>query len=162
MPQLDSYKRIIYMNNSPLYAQLCQLNIKQFKIIYGIIVHCRAHDKHFFSTQNFFNMWCELNEYCHELDESFPDMHHDHNLIKDFCQQHPYYFIDILPLNLVSKLFAEHCDTNPDVLTKLVKILLNHDSRQAHRYIVGVSNLEHTADELVQELEEHIKYNSSY
>ena len=48
---------------------------------------------------SFLNLWCELNQLCHDIDESFPDPHDEHELVKDYCKAHPYYFIDILPPN---------------------------------------------------------------
>ena len=70
--------------------------------------------------QNFFNLWCELNLLCHELDESFPDQYDDYEAIKDYCHFHPYYFIDRLPLDLVAKLFTEHAYDRVDVLADFI------------------------------------------
>ena len=85
-----------------------RLDKHQFKLFLNIIVHYWANYKFFMSKMNFFHLWCELNELCHETDESFPDQHTDHNLMKDFCIKHPYYFVDILDLGLVKKLFWSH------------------------------------------------------
>lgn len=147
--------------NHALYTHLCKLNAKQFKVFYGIFVHCWAHGKSFLSMPNFFNLWCELNYLCHELDESFPDRYDDHNEIKSFCQQNPYYFIDRLPLELIAKLFAEYCDKRLDVLETLVRTLYEQGSKAAHQYVLDSFKFDHTADEMAADLEEHISKNSS-
>lgn len=139
---------------------LTKFDTKQFKIFYAIIVHCRAHDKHFISTQNFFNLWCELNILCADFDESFPSPYNDHLLLKSFCSAHPYYFIDILPLDLIAKLFSEHLDLNLNILLNLIQTIYEQDSKAAHQYIIDEFDIEHTADKLVADLEAHIKYYS--
>ena len=136
---------------------LLKLDIKQFKMLYAIIVHSRAHNKHFISTQNFFNLWCELNVLCAEFDESFPSPYDDHLLLKSFYRARPYYFIDILPLDLIADLFSKHLDLQLNVLLNLIQIIYDQDYRAAHQYIIDEFNIDHTADELVSDLEEHIK-----
>lgn len=139
---------------------LSRLNTKQFKVFYAIIVHCRAHNKHFTSTQNFFNLWCELNLLCSEFDESFPSPYDDHLLLKSFCKAHPYYFIDILPIELIAKLFSEYLDQHLDILLNLINLIYKEDSKTAHQYIIDKFNINHTADELFYDLENHIKLHS--
>lgn len=136
---------------------LAKLNTKQFKIFYAIIVRCRAHNKHFISTQNLFNLWCELNVLCSEFDESFPSSYDDHLLLKSFCKAHPYYFIDILPIELIAKLFSEYFNKNLNVLLRLIQIIYEEDLKFVCQYIVDKFSIEHTTDELVSDLEEHIK-----
>ena len=136
---------------------LSKFNTKQFKILYAIIIHCRAHNKHFISTQNFFNLWCELNALCADFDESFPSPYDDHLLLKSFCSTHPYYFIDILPIPLIAKLFSEQLNKNLDVLLNLIHIIYEEVSKTAHQYIIDKFNLEHTAEELALDLEKHIE-----
>ena len=77
-------------------------------------------EKAFINKQNFLNLWCELNLICSEVDESFPDPYNDHELIKSYCQAHPYYFIDILDLGLIINLFCEHCDDRLDILEQVI------------------------------------------
>ena len=137
---------------------LSKLTPEQFKIFYGILVHCRAHDDGFISNQKFFNLWCELNYYCHEQDESFPTPYDDYELLKDFCHAHPYYFIDRLPINLIADLFSEYCDERLDILENLVRILYSQGSRAAHQYILDEFKFNHTADALELDWEKHIKY----
>ena len=84
-------------NSSPLYEYLSKLDKAQLKAFYGMLVHYWVNQKAFISKHNFFNLWCELNVLCHEVDEGFPDIN-DHELVKSYCHEHPYYFIDILPL----------------------------------------------------------------
>jgi len=102
-------------NSSPLYESLSKLDKAQLKVFYGMLVHYRVSQGAFISKQNVFNLWCELNVLCHEVDESFPDIS-DHALIKSYCQAHPYYFIDILDPEPVIKLFCEHLDDRLDIL----------------------------------------------
>lgn len=146
--------------NHTLYIHLCKLSAKQFKVFYGMFVHCRAHDKGFISEDNLFNLWCELNYLCHEVDNSFPDQYDNYNEIKSFCQQHPFYFIDILPLELIAKLFAEYCDERLQILENLVQILYIQGSIAAHQYVIEEFMLGHTADEMAADLEEHISNHS--
>ena len=85
---------------SMLKDNLLKLSKHKLKMFYGILVHAWASQRAFISKQNFFNLWCELNELCYELDEEFPDPYDDHELLKSFCHAHPYYFIDILELQI--------------------------------------------------------------
>ena len=139
---------------------LSKLDTKQFKIFYAIIVHCRAHNKHFISTQNLFNLWCELNILCAEFDESFPSPYDDHLLLKSFCSTHPYYFIDILPIELIAKLFSEHLDNHLNTVIKLIQIIYEQDSKVVHQHIIDKFKFDHTADKLDLDLKEHIKQHS--
>ena len=146
---------------SIIKERLQKLNINQLKIFYAIIVHCRAHQKSFISTQNLFNLWCELNQLCYELDNSFPNPYDDHKLLKDFCQAHPYYFIDILPLDLIAKLFSEYFDQRLETLSELIQIIYEQDIKAAHQYIITALEItDHTAEELAADLKEHIEYYS--
>ena len=141
--------------------RLQKLNTNQLKIFYAMIVHCRAHQKSFISTQNLFNLWCELNALCHDLDPSFPNPRDDHKLLKDFCLAHPYYFIDILPHNLVAKLFSKYFDQRLETLSELIKIIHDQDIKAAHQYIITTLDItDHTLEELVADLKEHLEYYS--
>ena len=142
--------------NQALYECLSTLDRYKFKVFFSILVHCWAQGKSFITKQNLFNLWCELNALCHELDESLPDQYDDHKLIKSFCQTHPYYFIDRLPLELVSRLFSKYCDKNLDMLTKLGKILQKQGSLATIEFLIVELNLNNTADELVSDVEEYI------
>lgn len=141
-----------------LYKGLSKLNIVQFKMFYAIFVHYWANYRYFISEQNFLNLWCELNKLCHELDESFPDPYDDHNKIKSFCQTHPYYFIDKLPFDLISNLFATYVDDHIDVLVKVVKILFEIDLKAAYTYANKTLKLNEPIDNLVTETQDNIKY----
>ena len=96
-------------NSNPLYEYLSEFDKAQLKALYDILVHYWVNQKAFISKRNFFNLWCELNVLCHEVDEGFPDIN-DHELVKSYCHQHPYYFIDILDTGIVIKLFCKHLD----------------------------------------------------
>ena len=141
--------------------RLRKLDTDQLKIFYAMIVHCRAHQKSFISTPNLFNLWCELNQLCYEFDNSFPNPHDDHKLLKDFCLTHPYYFIDILPHNLVAKLFSKYLDQRLETLSELTKIIYEQDIQAAHQYIITALDItDHTLEELVADLKEHLEYYS--
>lgn len=152
---IDSlFERVV---NRSLYKLLSKLDVTQFKMFYSIFVHYWTNHKHFISTQNFFNLWCELNVLCAEFNKSFPSPYDDHLLLKSFCKAHPYYFIDILPIELIAKLFSEHLDQHLDTLLNLIDIIYEANSLTAHQYIIDKFNIKHTADELFYDLEEHIK-----
>ena len=144
--------------NRTLYENLSKLSSDRFKIFYTAFVHYFVDHKFFMTQPNYFNLWCELNLLCHELDESFPDQYDDREAVKDFCQYHPYYFIDKLPLDLVAKLFAEHIDDRIDILTNFAKLLLEADIRAAYTYINEASGLSESIDYLVSETHTHIKF----
>ena len=141
-----------------LLKHLSKLTAHQFKAFYAAFVHYLVHHECFISKQNLFNLWCELNLLCHELDESFPEQYDDHEALKDFCHFHPYYFIDRLPLDLVAKLFAQYVDDRINVLTNFAKILYDADMRAAYTYINDALELNESIDELVSETEIHVKF----
>ena len=91
-----------------LKENLLKLNRKQLKFFYGILVHGWACRRAFISTLSFFNLRCELNEYCYEADEGFPDPYGDLKLFGAYCHAHPFYFIDRLELGLIADLFCEY------------------------------------------------------
>lgn len=141
-----------------LQEYLGKLDTKQFKTFYAAFVHYWVNHKYFISKQNFFDLWCEFNLACHELDESFPDQYDDHEAIKEFCHFHPYYFIDQLPLDLVAKLFAEHVEERVDILANFAKLLGEADMATAYRYMNEALGLSESIDYLVSETQAHIKF----
>lgn len=141
-----------------LFTYLSKLSAKQFKAFYAAFVHYWVEYQFFISKQNFFNLWCELNSLCHEMDESFPDQYDDHEAIRDFCHLHPYYFIDRLPLELVAKVFVEHVDDRVDILANFAQILLETDIRAAYTYLNDALGLAWSIDNWVSETESHIKF----
>ena len=143
---------------SIIKERLQKLNTYQLKIFYAMIIHCRAHQKSFISTQNLFNLWCELNSLCYDLDPSFPCPYDDHKLLKDFCQAHPYYFIDILPQDLIAKIFSDYFDQHLETLSELIQIIYKQNIKSALQYNIDAFGINHTADELIPDLEKHIKY----
>ena len=102
-------------------------------------------------------MWCDLNKLCHEVDESFPDQYDDHTLVKDFCIEHPFYFIDMLSLKLVKSLFWRYMDKDLEVIIIAIRKLHREDLRAAYEYINEAMGLSEDVDELVLQTEEHIK-----
>jgi hypothetical protein len=143
-------------NSSPLYEYLSKLDKAQLKAFYGMLVHYWVNKKAFISKQNFFNIWCELNVLCHEIDEGFPDIT-DHELIKSYCHQHPYYFIDILDTGIVAKLFCEYLDDRIDILTTMVQRLDTEGIWAACECVNEALGMSEDIDELATEIEEHIK-----
>ena len=141
-----------------LKESLLQLDKRQLKQFYGILVHAWASQKAFISSQNFHNLWCELNYCCAQVDESFPDPYDDHKAIKDFCHFHPYYFIDRLPLELVAELFANYVDDRLDILTNFAETLSKADIRAAYTYMNDALGLSESIDDLVSETHTHIKF----
>ena len=106
----------------------------------------------FISKQNFRNLWCELNLIYSETDNSFPDPY-DSELIKSYCQAHPFYFIDILDLKLVINLFCEHCDDRIDILAQVINKLDTEGLRAAYAYSNEALGLSENIDDLVYETE---------
>ena len=143
-------------NSNPLYEYLSEFDKAQLKALYGILVHYWVNQKAFISKRNFFNLWCELNVLCHEVDEGFPDIN-DHELVKSYCHQHPYYFIDILDTGIVIKLFCKHLDDRLDVLATMAQKLDTEGIWAACECANEALGLSENIDELVAEIEEHIK-----
>ena len=141
---------------SLLYEFLSKLDKDQLKIFYGMLVHYRVSQNAFISRQNVFNLWCELNVLCHEVDESFPDIY-DHELVKSYCHEHPYYFIDILESEQVIKLFCQYLDDRLDVLTTMAQKLDTEGIRGACECVNEALGLNENVDELAADIEEHIK-----
>lgn len=140
-----------------LKENLYKLNRYQMKLFYGILVHCWASRKAFISTQSFKNLWCELNYLCSMVDEGFPSPYDDHELLKSFCQAHPYYFIDILSPELIINLFCEHLDNRIDVLATIVEKLRTEGLRAAYEYSNEVLCLTDDIDESIAQAEDHVK-----
>ena len=141
---------------NPLYKYLSKLDKAQLKAFYGMLVHYRVSQNAFISKQNVFNLWCELNQLCHEVDESFPDIY-DHELVKSYCHDHPYYFIDILESEQVIKLLCEHCDVKIDILAAMAQKLGTEGIRGACECVNEALGLNENVDELAAEIENHIR-----
>ena len=140
-----------------LKERLLKLDSRQLKMFYGILVHYWVKYKFFISSQNFLNLWCELNKICYEVDESFPDPYDDRELLKSFCQAHPYYFIDILEPGLITDLFCEYLDDRLDVLATIAGKLSTGDLRASYEYSNKALGLNEDVNELVAESLEHLK-----
>ena len=143
-------------NSSPLYEYLSEFDKSQLKVFDGILVHYWVNQKAFISKQNFFNLWCELNVLCHEVDEGFPDIN-DHELVKSYFHEHPYYFIDILDTGIVIKLFCEYLDDKLDILAAMVQKLDTEGIRAAYECASKALGLSENIDKLAAETEEHIR-----
>ena len=146
------------MEKSILKDELLKLDKIQLKLFYSVLVHYWIRNRSFISKRNFFNLWCELNEYCCEVDDGFPDPHDDHHLTTSFCQAHPFYFIDMLEPGLVIKLFCDHLDSKIDILTTAVNKLRTGGIKAAYEYSNKALGFGEDVDKLVMEAEEYIKY----
>lgn len=145
------------MTKLQLKNNLFRLDKEHLKMFYGILVHYWAKYKFFISKKNLFNLWCELNYLCYEVDESFPEPYDDYELLKSFCQTHPYYFIDILAPELVINLFCQHFDNRLGVLAMIAHKLGAGVLRAAYEYSNETLGLSENIDVLVSEGEEHIR-----
>ena len=140
-----------------LKDRLLKLDNRQFKLFYGMLVHYWVKYKFFISSQNFLNLWCELNYLCAEVDEGFPDPYDDRELLKSYCQSHPYYFIDILEPGLITDLFCEYLDDRLNILVAILDKLTTGDLRASYEYSNRVLGLSEDVEELVKESLEHLK-----
>ena len=91
------------------------------------------------------------------VDKSFPDPHDDYDLLRSFCQAHPYYFIDILSPEVIIDLFCEHIDDRLDILATVAKKLHTEGFRAAYEHYNAVLNLTDDIDESIAQAEEHIR-----
>lgn len=140
-----------------LYNSLRKLNKSQFKIFYGAFVHYVVNYKCFISKQNLFNLRCELNQLCHELDEGFPDQYDDHELMKSFFLSHPYYYMSKLPIELMAKLFAEHTDDRIDILASIARTVFKTDTHGVYSYANHILGLNEQIDTLAAQAQKHIE-----
>ena len=140
-----------------LKDNLFKLNNRQLKLFYGIIVHYWVEYKFFISKQNFYNLWCELNYCCYEVDENFPEPYDDYELLKSFCQEHPYYFIDILSPEMVTGLFCEYFDDRLDILAMIAQKLTTEGLGATFEYSNMVLGLNENVGNLVNEAEKCLK-----
>lgn len=140
-----------------LYNQLKNLNKLQFKIFYGAFVHYLVKYKCFISKQHLFNLRCELNLLCHEIDESFPNQYDDHKLMNSFFLAHPYYYMDKLPVELMARLFAEHVDDHIDILSGIAQTVFEADIYATYSYANKALGLNEHIDTLATKAQNHIK-----
>lgn len=140
-----------------LKDRLLKLDNRQFKLFYGMLVHYWVKYKFFISSQNFLNLWCELNYLCSTVDEGFPDPYDNHELLKSYCQTHPYYFIDILDPGLITDLFCEYLDDRLNILVAILDKLSTGDLWASYEYSNRVLGLNENVDQLVVESLEHLR-----
>ena len=149
---------VINVEKFILKDELLKLDKRQLKLFYSVLVHYWVKNKSFISKQNFFNLWCELNELCSEVDEGFPEPHDDNELLKSFCQAHPFYFIDILDTGLVIKLFCEYLDNKIDILANVVNKLRTGGLEAAYACCNEALGITEDVEKLVLETEAYIGY----
>lgn len=139
-----------------LYENLKNLTPRQFKLVYGMLVHYWQHYKYFISPENFLSLWLLINDLCCEYDESFPSPYDDRQKLLRFCKTHPYYFIDRLPIELLAKLFSEYLNDRIDIFINFIQILSKADLKSAYAYINDALNLNESINELSYSAEEHV------
>lgn len=144
-------------NRRTLYNNLKKLNKEQFKIFYGAFVHYWAEYRFFISQQNLFNLRCDLNLLCHELDESFPDQYDDYDAMKSFFLAHPYYYMDKLPIERMAKLFSEYVNDHIDILAAIAQTIFEADLCTAYTYANKALGLNEHMDTIIAQAQEHIK-----
>ena len=144
-------------NRRTLYNNLKKLNKEQFKIFYGAFVHYWAEYKFFISHQNLFNLRCELNLLCHELDESFPEEYDDYDAMKSFFLTHPYYYMDKLPAERTAKLFSEYVDDRIEILATIAQTISEADLRAAYTYSNEALGLNEQIDTVIAQAQAHLK-----
>ena len=140
-----------------LYNSLRKLDESQFKIFYGAFVHYVVKYKCFISKQNLFNLRCELNQLCHELDESFPDQYDEHELMKSFFLVHPYYYMSKLPIELMAKLFAKHTDDRIGILAGIARTVFETDIHGVYTFANYILGLNEQIDVLAAQAQKHIE-----
>ena len=155
---MDYKKESEHTCSDVLYEYLNKLTENQFKVFYAAFVHYFVNYGCFITRNNMFNLWCELNQLCHEFDEGFPEQFDDHRAMISFCHFRPYYFIDRLPLYLVSGLFADYIEDRVDVLINFVKTLSETGIHSAYAYINEALGFDESVDELVSETKTHIEF----
>lgn len=140
-----------------LYNSLRKLDESQFKIFYGAFVHYVVKYKCFISKQNLFNLRCELNQLCHELDEGFPDQYDDYELMKSFFLVHPYYYMSKLPIELIAKLFAKHTDDRIGILAGIARTVFETDIHGVYAFANYILGLNEQIDVLAAQAQKHIE-----
>lgn len=140
-----------------LYKQLKKLNDTQFKVFYGAFVHYLMNCNCFISKQNLFNLYCELNQLCHEFDESCPAQYDDHELMKSFFLAHPYYYMEKLPIVLLARLFAEYVDDHINILSGIAKTAFEADIYATYSYANKALGLNEQIDTLTEQVIKHME-----
>ena len=140
-----------------LQNKLEVMDKEEFKLFYSILVHYWVNYRIFLSRMNFFYMWCELNKLCHEVDENFPDQYENHKAVRDFCVEHPFYFVDILDLRVVKSIFWRYIHKDLEVINIALRKLHREGLRAAYEYINWAMDLKENIDELVKETEKNME-----
>jgi hypothetical protein len=91
------------------------------------------------------------------VDEGFPDPYDDYDLLRSFCQAHPYYFIDRLSPEVIIDLFCEHLEERLDVLATIAQKLDTEGLRAAYEYSNETLRLTDNLDESIAQAEAHVK-----
>jgi hypothetical protein len=103
------------------------------------------------------HLWCKLNELCWEDKKGFPNPFKPSKKLTKYCQDHPYYFIDIIPPEMVGKLFVQYLDKKLDLLAKVVELIYRKGLRETFEYINKEFEFKEDIDSLVKNSEDLIK-----
>ena len=133
------------------------LTADQFKSFYCFFIQQQDSKHYLISDQNFFNLRCELNQLCHEIDEGFPDQYDDYELMNSFFLAHPYYYMDKLPIELMARLFAEHVDDHIDILSGIAQTVFEADIYATYSYANKALGLNEHIDTIATKAQNHIK-----
>ena len=90
------------------------------------------------------------------MDDGFPEPYDDFELMKSFCQAHPFYFIDRLSPTTIIDLFCQHLDDSLDLLSTVVNKLRTKGLRDAYGYANAIMGLTDDIDELRAQTEEYV------
>ena len=145
------------IEKTTLKDNLLKLDSYQLKMFYSMLVHYFVHHQAFISKQNIFNQWCEFNYACAEVDESFPDPYDDYDLLKSFCHNHLYYFIDILGTKRSVDILCQHLDDRLGILARIVDELYMGGPEALYEYSNSALGLSENVSELVAEAKKQIK-----
>ena len=140
-----------------LYNSLNKLDVMQFKALYRILTYYWTHYKYFISDQNFLSLWRTLNTHCWHLDKNFPNPFRKSKELTQFCIEHPYYFIDRLPLSLVAKLFSNYLNDRIEIFIGLANTLRKSNILSAYIYANTALGLDDPINELAIQAEESVK-----
>ena len=116
-----------------------------------VLVHYWLTYKWFVSNRNFVRLWNKFNDICWKAKKGFPNPYKAPIKLTKYCQTHPYYFIDIIPPRMVSKLFYQHLDDKIDILAGVAERIYSKDMRSVFEYLKETFSLDGDVDEMVEE-----------
>ena len=139
-----------------LYEYLTKFDRLQLKQFYNILVYYWLNFRYFISSRSFYSLWCKFNDICAKKNKEFPNPYKDINELKRYCQEHPYYFIDMIPPRTVSRLFFQHLDDKIDILAGVAERIYTKDMRSVFEYLKETFSLNGDVDEMIKVSEKQI------